>query len=464
MRARSAVVLGTTLALALLVGCLAMGTPAGAATTVAPTPGAPGVWRIGWEDPTQAAADAARYRVISLNSNAASSLPTIRSKNPNAVVLVYKNIAFANVNDPGMSRGVSWTQAQAHPEWFLLDANGNRIESDGYPGNWLMDITSPTYQQAWIQNVTAELARNPWDGVHFDDVNWKTDFTGHVPARFPTNADWRAATKAFLAAVTPYTRANGKLAILNIGSGHDAPGIWDDWLQYADGAEEEHFASWASTTGGPYIDDYGTKGWMSQINEIKTAVSTGKLAIMRIGGVEGDVEAIRYGLASFLLVDDGRQSIAPPKFANPPTYPEFSWNLGSPLGAFRSIATNAYRRDFSAGTVIVNASASQSLTVNLGGTYLDANGKTITSITLGTTRGAVLRAAGTTTTTAAPTTTTTAAPTTTTAAPTTTTTVAPTTTTTVAPTAEASSQTTTTTSTTSTTIKARAKSPRKGRK
>jgi hypothetical protein len=420
---------------ALLVGCLAVGAPAGAATTVAPTPGAPGVWRIGWEDPAQAAADAARYRVISLNANAASYLPTIRAKNPSAVVLVYKNIAFANVNDPGMSRGVSWAQAQAHPEWFLLDSSGNRIESKSYPGNWLMDITSPTYQQAWIQNVTAELARNPWDGVHFDDVNWKTDFTGSIPARFPTNADWRAATKAFLAAVTPATRANGKLAILNIGSGHDAPGIWDDWLQYADGAEEEHFASWSGTVGGAYIGDYGPKGWISQINEIKTAVTTGKLALVRVGGAEGDAEAIRYAVASFHLVDDGRQSIAPPRFASPPTYPELSWDLGTPNGAYRSIATNVYRRDFSAGTVIVNASETNSNTVDLGGTYLDSSGRQVTSITLGSTRGAVLRAVTTTTTTAAPTTTTTVAPTTTTTAP-------PTTTTTTAPSASSRTKTT----------------------
>jgi hypothetical protein len=385
------IVSSTVLALTLVVGGLVQGSPAGAATSVRPTPGAPGVWRIGWEDPAKAAADADRYRVISLNSKDAPLLPSIRQKNPEAVVLVYKNMSFANVRDPGMSRGVSWAQAEAHPEWFLLDKNGNRIESKGWPGNFLMDITSPSYQKAWIANVTAELAKNGWDGVHFDDVNWKADFTGTAPARFPTDAAWRAATKAFLAAVTPATRANGKLAILNIGNGHDAPGLWDDWLQYADGAEEEHFASWSSTVGGQNIGDYGPKGWISQINEIKTAVDTNKLAIVRIGGAEGDVEAMRYAVASFHLVDDGRQSIAPPKFVDPPMYAELSWDLGTPTGAYRSIGTSVYRRDFTAGTVIVNANEKSPVTVNLGGTYLDHNGNPITSITLGTTRGAVLR-------------------------------------------------------------------------
>jgi hypothetical protein len=385
-------VVTSALAAALVIGGLGVSAPAGASvTSVQPTPGAPGVWRIGWEDPAQAAADAARYRVISLNSKDAPLLPQIRQKNPKAVVLVYKNMSFANVRDPGMSRGVSLAQAQAHPEWFLLDRNGNRIESKGWPGNFLMDITSKSYQQAWIANVTAELAKNDWDGVHFDDVNWKADFTGTAPARFPTDDAWRAATKSFLAAVTPATRANGKLAIFNIGNGHDAPGLWDDWLQYGDGAEEEHFASWADTIGGQNIGDYGPKGWMAQLNEIKTAVRTNKLAIVRIGGQEGDVEAMRYALASFHLVDDGRQSIAPPRFANPPTYAELSWDLGTPTGAYRTIGNSVYRRDFTAGTVIVNANEKQPVTVDLGGTYLDHDGNPITSITLGTTRGAVLR-------------------------------------------------------------------------
>ena len=32
------------------------------------------------------------------------------------------------------------------------------------------------------------------------------------------------------------------LFVLNAGAGHSAPGIWRDWLAYADGAMEEHRA------------------------------------------------------------------------------------------------------------------------------------------------------------------------------------------------------------------------------
>jgi alpha-galactosidase len=53
-----------------------------------------------------------------------------------------------------------------------------------------------------------------------------------------------------------------------------------------------------------------------------------------------------------------------------------------------------HRRDFTAGTAIVNTSSSAAATVELGGTFLDHAGRAITRITLGPTRGAILRRVG----------------------------------------------------------------------
>ncbi|HWH35730.1 MAG TPA: putative glycoside hydrolase, partial [Acidimicrobiales bacterium] len=121
-------------------------------------------------------------------------------------------------------------------------------------------------------------------------------------------------------------------------------------------------------------------------------------------------------------------SLTPPEQVATPRYPEFDWDLGQPTGPYTHLGSSVYRRDFSAGTVVVNAAASSPVTLDLGGRYLDHDGNPITTLTLGATRGAVLRAAPRSTTTTAPapppvtTTTVTAPVTTTTAAPPTTTT------------------------------------------
>jgi hypothetical protein len=64
------------------------------------------------------------------------------------------------------------------------------------------------------------------------------------------------------------------------------------------------------------------------------------------------------------------------------------------LGPYHHLGDSVYRRDFSAGTAIVNAAQNGSATIELGGTYLDHDGKPVTQVTLGSTRGAILRAAG----------------------------------------------------------------------
>ena len=42
-----------------------------------------------------------------------------------------------------------------HPEWFLLDTAGKRIQSCSWSSLWLMDVGSATYQQAWLDNVAS---------------------------------------------------------------------------------------------------------------------------------------------------------------------------------------------------------------------------------------------------------------------------------------------------------------------
>jgi hypothetical protein len=156
---------------------------------------------------------------------------------------------------------------------------------------------------------------------------------------------------------------------------------------------EEHFTNWGTTMGSGFVWDWpGTGGWSEQVEQLATAARMGKTALARIGGADGDVDAWRYGLASFLLVNDGRSVVMPPE-ESPPTYPELAWDLGEPKGSYSLVASSVYRRNFTACTAIVNA-GQQAATIPLGATYLDHESREITSITLPATRGAILRAAG----------------------------------------------------------------------
>jgi hypothetical protein len=384
--------------------------PAQAATPSlrAQSVGAPGSFRIAYSDPQAAVKEATQHRVFILNPDAFDHARKIKERNPGAVVLMYKNLSFTNsghwtydsvtrTDKPYSTTGVGYAYAdQQRPEWFLQDPDGRRIESKGWRGMWLMDIGDPNYQRIWFDNVSAELVGGKhWDGVFLDDVNWRADSAGKIPAKYPTNSTFRAAATTAVKQTSQKLRDLGYLTILNIGAGHVRPQIWDEWLPFADGAMEEHFTNWNQTPGGPFIWDWGADGWIAHIQQAQTATRMGKLSLLRVGGANGDREAIRYGLASYLLINDGRQTISPPEMTATPTYPELAYDLGAPLGAFEHLGRSVYRRLFERGTVIVNSAETRTATIPLTATHLDADGKKITSITLAGTRGAILRHATT---------------------------------------------------------------------
>jgi hypothetical protein len=379
------------------------------------SPGRAGTWRIAYGD---AGAAVTEERVIVLNADAHERIPQIKAANPDAVVLVYKNLA-ASVSSPWaytaatktdatfLTAGVGYGYANRyHPEWFLTDPSGQRLEFDYWPGMWQMDIGNAQYQAEWLANVKSDLDTYGWDGVLMDDVNWRAEGNNIPgPTRYATDDAMRAATRSMLAAVSPPLRNAGYLTFANIGSGNAAPGLWADWLSLLDGAEEEHFTKW----GDRYVWDWETTGWKTQLDNLSAAAAMGKTALIRGGGFDGDRDALHYALATFFLANDGRSVFSPPELTAPPSYPEFDWDLGQPTGAYRHLGASVYRRDFSAGTVIVNAAERTSTTVELGSTYLDHDGRSITKLTLGPTRGAILRKVGapapsTTTTTVPPTT------------------------------------------------------------
>lgn len=350
--------------------------------------------------------DLSRYRYVVLNSWDAPMVPALKAANPELKVLLYKNLSFTmsygcsnGVDKPYLTSGVGYCDAdQNHPDWFLTDPNGSRLDSYYFPQAWMMDVGSAGYQARWLSNVLADLRSGGWDGVMLDDTN--TDMGWHLHgrtiARYPTAGAWRAATRSMLAAVGPALRSAGFLALANIyapwSSDYDAQATWSDWLQFTSGAVQEYYSKWGTDSSGWLAgNDWTYRQTFQSLTE-----QAGKIFIGLTYAPAGDTRSMTWARANFLLFDDPADGGA---LMFEPTDPEAqdpfssSWtaDVGTPVGA-RFQVGSAWRRAFSGGTVVVNPTSS-TVTVDLGGSYLDEAGAVVQSVALGPTSGAILRSA-----------------------------------------------------------------------
>jgi hypothetical protein len=342
-----------------------------------------------------AAGDLGRYDYVILHSWEYGRIAALRAANPGVKVLVYKNATFAvdyvSPADEHLPDGVNyWT---ADPSWFLLDTAGRRVNSVGYPHHWTMDVGSPGYQQAWLSNVLADVRAHGWDGVMLDDVNDRMDWHlgDRTLARYPTRADWYAATRSFLATVGPGLTSAGFLAVPNIN--FDCwEACWRDYLQFASGAVREWWTKNGTASSGHYTD----VGWEWSTNFLRITQEAGKFLLPITYAPGGDTRSMRYARASFLLAWDGGRSamIFEPMDpeAQDPYSGEWAVDIGAPVAPRYRVGV-AWRRDFSGGTVVVNPSSTTTQSVSLGGAYLLPDGTAVTAVTLQPASGLVLRGA-----------------------------------------------------------------------
>jgi putative glycosyl hydrolase-like family 15 (GHL15) protein len=399
---RRFLILAAALALLVLPGT-SDARPAGPAEPAHPSTGS---LRICTSCP-QTGGNLAQYGYVILNSWDAPMIPTLKAQNPGLKVLEYKNLTFTNSDQcrngqdlAYLTTGVGYCDAdQHHPDWFLTDPSGNRLSSSGYPDAWMMDVGNPGYQATWLTNVLADLHAGGWDGVFMDDtdadMSWHLN--GRTIAQYPTSAQWRAATRSMLAGVGPQLRAAGFLAVSNMytpwASDYDAHATWSDWLQFVSGASQEYYSKWGTGSSGWFAGNDWTYRQQFQV----LTEQAGKIFLGITYAPHADSRSMTYARANFLLFDDpangGALMFEPsdPE-AQDPYAPSWTQDIGSPAGA-RFQSGSAWRRNYSGGTVVVNPTTS-TVTVELGQTYLDANGTPVTSVTLGPTTGAVLTSDG----------------------------------------------------------------------
>src|SRR3954469_900993 len=353
--------------------------------------------------------------------------------------LAYFTGTDVNVN---WSTGVPYSQALANG-WLLAGSTGSLLTNTGYAGDYVGDVGSAGYQQAWITNVLAYLAAHPGvDGVFIDEVLYDLKpLAGVEAAKYPSQQQWAAAMLSFVKAVGNALRSHGYYVALN-ASGY-VPGDtnsndgtntvvwWKELGPYVNGLMNEYYDE---TSNGTYqLRTMGTawyQQWDAWQRLIATAQSMGDDFFGLTKGTAGNTAAMQYGKASFLLDWNGGGGafMYGATDGSDPTGSAWTTSIGQPAAPKQQVGAGWMRR-YAGGVALVNPSAASAQTFALAGSYVTPSGATVTSVTLQAGTGMVLTGTAPATTTTTPTTATSTTATTTTAPSTTatTTTTTPTT-------------------------------------
>lgn len=340
-------------------------------------------------------AGAGRYRIIVLQESMHTLLPGIREANPEARIIAYQKAGGMRADGgDNPSTGVQIGEAEEHEEWFLHDAEGNRLYYCDYTEVAAANIGDPGYQQRWLENVSARLAGDGFDGVMMDDVN---TFPGHclgskgTPiAEYETDEAYGDAVVDFMAAVGPGLVDEGYIVAPNI-----AMNPWDDTMRAQNVAMfpsishqlREYWMRWDESP------NFTGDEWLQTLTLMEEAQDhdVPMLALTLGPGEEGVTAGQRYGRASWLLAWDGQSDSAWGYLdeAVDPWSEEWALDIGLPTGP-REAEGPAFRRPYSGGTVLVNPDALESWTFTLDAPHLDPEGREVELVTLGPGEGLTL--------------------------------------------------------------------------
>lgn len=334
-------------------------------------------------------AGAGGYRFIVLQESMARIVSEVRDSNPEARVLAYQKVGGMRADgDDHPSTGIQYHEADGlHEDWFLHDAEGNRLIYCDYPEVWAADIGHPGYQQRWLDNVRDRLVRDGFDGVMMDDVN---TFPGHclgsrgTPiAEYPTDEAYGDAVVAFMAAVGPALIEAGLIVTPNI-----AMNPWDETMRaqalaiapHTTHVTREYWMRWDDSA------NFTGPNWDSTLSfyEDVEGLGVGFHALTYGPGHEGVLAGQRYGRASFLLAWDGTADSAwgYKDERVDPWSDEWAIDPGVPLET-RQADGPGWRRAFTGGTVLVNPDETETHRFELDREHRDGDDNTVNEVVLG---------------------------------------------------------------------------------
>lgn len=219
---------------------------------------------------------------------------------------------------------------QNHPDWFLLDGLGRRLEDE--PGYWLMDPGNPEYRAFWLQRALQMQREFGWRGVFLDNVETslsKYEANLGLPRAYPDDTSLQQAVLGFL----HYLRQNGlggeqTPLYANLIALQD-PQVWPRYLENLDGVLLENFATdWrgAALTAAE---------WQTQFTFLRQTQSEDKTLLLVSQGEQNDLQRQTFAYASYLLVNEGKAYFRythHSAYREDWQYPAYENDLGQPLG------------------------------------------------------------------------------------------------------------------------------------
>jgi hypothetical protein len=280
---------------------------------------------------------------------------------------ILQYVRFEAIMDPGSCTRKPWQNNVAflpgdfcnisvqHPDWFLLDQNGQRIE-DPYGGEnfVMMDPGNPGWRAFFLERVrqTQEADQN-WGGLFLDNVEVtraRREKDQKLPAAYPDEASYQAAVQGFLQYLyVNYFHTSEHLLFANLMARRDEAD-WTKYLTYLSGAMHE---GWAIDWPNGYRS---AKTWEKQMTLAEQTQALGKFIILVSQGKRDDQDLQKFAFASYLLIDQGRAAF---RYANSQFYAEawlyedYKLDMGKALGPRYQVG-DAWRRDFTNGYVLVN--------------------------------------------------------------------------------------------------------------
>ena len=244
--------------------------------------------------------------------------------------------------------------SQSHPDWFLLDSNGQRILASPGSDTYRMDPGSSGWRNFFVTRVLDYQAKKGWSGLFLDNLEASlADIQkyGHTLAKYPNDASYQTALRGFLDYLkTNYAQPYNRPILANIIARRDEAS-WFGYMPYLDGAMEESWAvDWSLNL---YLSE---ANWKNDLTLAEKTQNQGKHIILVSQGNEADTNRQKFAYASYLLVSNGKSAFryaAELNYRQVWLYNNYQMDLGTPLGP-RYQSGTSWRRDFTKGYVIVD--------------------------------------------------------------------------------------------------------------
>jgi hypothetical protein len=320
-----------------------------------------------------------------------------RLKYPHAKILAYQDFGAMIAGPHPDNRPttlVTQEDAATHEGWWLHDRAGKRITFSDYSYLAAANIGDPGWQ-AQARTHVGRIKADGYDGIMLDDVN---THPGHGfgatdanrSAEYGTDTAYGDATNSAMAVLGPYIKAHGLLAFANVGMDP-----WDEeqyprfrsMLGNVDGVCREFWMAWSAGSTAPFSGD----AWSSTVRVQADTEAAGRafLANSYPLSPHDDTRSIRYGAASFWIGWDGRAASGFGYANGLRAYQQYGRVIGVPTGPKQAVGVGWMRR-YTGGIAVVNPHPSASQTFALGRAYLDEDGASRSTVTLGPTSGMIL--------------------------------------------------------------------------